>query len=1407
MITLRLFGSPLPLVLITNTRYTFTVLKDGENPLFVRWTVSNILNTLLEGTGNISTTFLTSETHFINVTVTNKDGSLSAETFTLSVASNRSTPVETGVVWDNLTFSEGSTVSGRVIFKDPTGDLPKTISWELLRNNRLILSGDSVGEFVYNNASAGVYKLNVTATDLLDNSTSASSTSRVSGEFGTQGSVIHPQPEGTMQYLGTVYSPNYKIESSQATTLPEILASYSVEEYLITGSTHYKLEIDYDDVPDYEVSVRTNGGNYPLVGPPNGLAGEDVGYDYTQSQPFVASPDDQRMKVTVDVFKVNGLTVTAFNFRIKIKCYRTGPTLYRYTPCEVSYYGTRGPRQRRWAFTVSDVYLQTDTESPLNRLRTEGASIHTLTADTTTNMVSLAEDGSPDIIQKSLGISYTRENVITTYEPVDGNIREIDGKAIYGIESFRPFVTTLIEASNPPVSHRIQRIKGKLIAYMSGGVIDDGATVTATIYTGSGSIDVVLTVVGSIKSPGVNTYMKVAEATLDLSDFQFSGGSGLVIDITVDETTATGDDVTGCPYDPTPGPEEVFSILGTDGINVDGACYTLMGQVDEFLTGDIVGGTPIEGCYEDVCGPQGLYCYTNIANGTTILSIPQPLHFPAPVVSLKNDIANCYNSPLFNGTVSGVTPASPVFVTTGTGQCGRAYDYTPCNGGNSIAVIFPLATSAHTSIKSGSICYALNGTVTDTTPFPLVDRNDVSVVPSCLDVECTGSNALGYTLDYTDCDTLEKVDVQFINSGTRIPAWGVSDELVDSGVNNLISGKQAVRFDNRRPDHQVIARAPGTGTLDFRFSENISNVSKRIIVDSGGSVSTFLAPPGTDFLRIPLVEGSSVKISASDVDGRVSVPMSGVVFWEPYVSLPRVYDTTTFSFIDYPNITADNGIITADSDLVTADGRNLGAPPGSSVVIALGFKGLSNRTDYSLFETLPADVATEFPNPDSIVTVQGDGSSVEHVLIRSRAIGDNVPSLPAGSTWYTNQQLQAPMIFRFYASRDFQGAHGQMDVWVDTDQLWPEYLRVNEFKTLKLEAGFSRKNSDYTNTQRRSIDIAPNCDTGHYPYVYAASDGEKISVRVAPADDYPTIVLNGKVYSRTLRDDGISYHVRKFSTGAPIAADLGDENFTDFALLADWGFDSPEEASIANLIKTLDPSYIIGLGDNNYPDGSASTLPDNIPKYYGDYTNTVSPAFNRLFMIMGNHDLQADPLGGPLLDYMGSGIPKTYSNGRIYTITKGPVQFFMFNSGITTSGDYVEPLGNDSESAQRDLMIAEVAASSASWKVACIHHPLWSSDTNYGPGYPILRWIADLGFDLILQGHAHVYERLNVDGQNYLTCPAGALSTRTFGTPVAGSIVRDSFFGYMRGTASTGTLTVEAVDISGTLRDTLMLTH
>ena len=198
-----------------------------------------------------------------------------------------------------------------------------------------------------------------------------------------------------------------------------------------------------------------------------------------------------------------------------------------------------------------------------------------------------------------------------------------------------------------------------------------------------------------------------------------------------------------------------------------------------------------------------------------------------------------------------------------------------------------------------------------------------------------------------------------------------------------------------------------------------------------------------------------------------------------------------------------------------------------------------------------------------------------------------------------------------------------------------------------------------------------------------------------------------------------------------------------FAVIGDFGDAGIFEADVAALVHSWDVDLIITTGDNNYPDGAASTMDANIGQYYADfiypYKGEYGPGAdeNRFFPTLGNHDWRAEALE-PHYDYFT--LP---GNERYYDFERGPVHFFILDS------DHHEPDGRTQHSAQGQWFQETITASSAPWQLAFMHHPPFSSCAKYRNDAEMQWPFAVWGADAVFAGHAHLYERLREDGIPY----------------------------------------------------------
>lgn len=260
-----------------------------------------------------------------------------------------------------------------------------------------------------------------------------------------------------------------------------------------------------------------------------------------------------------------------------------------------------------------------------------------------------------------------------------------------------------------------------------------------------------------------------------------------------------------------------------------------------------------------------------------------------------------------------------------------------------------------------------------------------------------------------------------------------------------------------------------------------------------------------------------------------------------------------------------------------------------------------------------------------------------------------------------------------------------------------------------------------------------------------------------------------------------------------------------FAAIGDFGSDYVSTKQVAGLVKSWRPDFILTLGDNNYPSGSAATIDRNIGQFYHEFIGGYHGRYgagaitNRFFPCLGNHDWVADG-ARPYLDYFT--LP---GNERYYTFRRGPVEFFCLDS------DAKEPDGSTPDSVQGRWLQQQLTNSAAPWKLVYFHHAPFSSGTQHGThtgetkrmNWPFRDW----GASVVLSGHDHIYERIHTNGLVYFVNGLGGDSRDKFHTvPVPGSVKRYSAdFGAMRVQASDKAMLFLFFNRSGSVVDSYQM--
>ncbi len=187
------------------------------------------------------------------------------------------------------------------------------------------------------------------------------------------------------------------------------------------------------------------------------------------------------------------------------------------------------------------------------------------------------------------------------------------------------------------------------------------------------------------------------------------------------------------------------------------------------------------------------------------------------------------------------------------------------------------------------------------------------------------------------------------------------------------------------------------------------------------------------------------------------------------------------------------------------------------------------------------------------------------------------------------------------------------------------------------------------------------------------------------------------------------------------AAPAGPARFT-FAVVGDFGSGNANETAVASLIRSWRPDFVLTVGDNAYPEGSAALLDRDV---FGPYAALMRRA--AWFPALGNHDVKADG-GRPELEAFHS-----LGSERWYRFTWGNAAFTVLDSDVS-----VGPRSPQLAFARRALALP------ACFRFAAWHHPPWEPPgARLSPGLraTIVPLVEQDGVQVVFEGHLHAYAR------------------------------------------------------------------
>jgi acid phosphatase type 7 len=214
---------------------------------------------------------------------------------------------------------------------------------------------------------------------------------------------------------------------------------------------------------------------------------------------------------------------------------------------------------------------------------------------------------------------------------------------------------------------------------------------------------------------------------------------------------------------------------------------------------------------------------------------------------------------------------------------------------------------------------------------------------------------------------------------------------------------------------------------------------------------------------------------------------------------------------------------------------------------------------------------------------------------------------------------------------------------------------------------------------------------------------------------------------------------------------------------------SSGDAATAALVKSIGGT-VFTLGDNAYEDGTAKQFSNCYGPTWGQFKDRTRPA-------VGNHEYQTKGAAA-YWDYFGSAAGPRGKGW--YSYDAGSWHVIVLNANC-------DQVGCGKGSAQERWLRADLAAHNNECTLAYWHQARFVSDTTHGNHSevgPFWDALYDYGAELVLSGHAHVYERFAPQTPSAKADPAhgireiivgtGGESHYPFGSPDRNSQVRNA---------------------------------
>jgi len=235
-----------------------------------------------------------------------------------------------------------------------------------------------------------------------------------------------------------------------------------------------------------------------------------------------------------------------------------------------------------------------------------------------------------------------------------------------------------------------------------------------------------------------------------------------------------------------------------------------------------------------------------------------------------------------------------------------------------------------------------------------------------------------------------------------------------------------------------------------------------------------------------------------------------------------------------------------------------------------------------------------------------------------------------------------------------------------------------------------------------------------------------------------------------------------------------------FYSIGDWGKISrglEASAKSMDLISRVkQPSFILSLGDNFYPDGVESSTDEKWDTTFRQIF-TGKNLYCPWYSVLGNHDYLLNPQAQIdyylekrdlrwTMPYRYYHVTKTYENSTIQLVFIDTVQLDLTSAPALLPKDVIKRENLTQSKSDTHLVWIEetLAASTADWLIVIGHYNLYTGGW-HGSNRNLLNLLKPLFIkykvDMYLSGHCHHLEHLSDSGIEYVISGSGAKTGNT----------------------------------------------